>query len=99
MMPLPTAFVSRKKDMTAARAKGRVLATGLVLLVVATFVIASMVELSDTRSSVARWVDDEADLVQEDVTEVIGTVLADLESIAAFVEEGHPTSSSFATFV
>jgi signal transduction histidine kinase len=98
-MPLPTGFVSRQIDMSASKGKRRALATGLVLLVVATFVIASMVELSDTRSSVARWVDDEADLVQEDVTEAIDTVLADLESVAAFVEGGHPTSSSFATFV
>jgi signal transduction histidine kinase len=72
---------------------------GLVLLVVATFVIASTLKLADSRSEIAAWTDQEAELVEEDVTEAIDGVLSDLESIAAFIEGGNPTPSSFLRFV
>ncbi len=85
--------------MTTPNGDRRGLALGLVLLVAATFVIVSTREISNTRSRVSNWIDGEAELVQEDVTEAIDAVLADLESVAAFIEGGHPTSSSFSTFV
>ncbi len=77
----------------------RTLAWGLAVLVIAAFVIASTVRVSQTRTSVSQWLDREAELVQEEVTEAIDAVLADLESVAGFVEGGFPTASSFATFV
>lgn len=85
--------------MTAAKGKRQALGASLVLLVVATFAIASTVERSNTRSEIDAWVDAEAELVQEHVTEAIDAVLADLESVAAFVKGGNPTYESFATFV
>lgn len=85
--------------MTAGNRTRRALAIALALLVGATFAIASILELSDTRSHMSDWIDGEAELVQEDVTEAIDGVLADLESVAAFVEGGYPTSASFSRFV
>ncbi len=85
--------------MTRIEGKSRSLALGLTLVVAATFVIVSMVELANSRSEVATWTDDEASLVVEDVAEAIDAVLADLESVAAFIEIGQPTAESFNRFV
>lgn len=85
--------------MTRIEGKSRFLGLGLTLGVAATFVIVSMVHLANSRSEVAAWTDDEAGLVVEDVAEAIDAVLADLESVAAFIEIGQPTAESFNRFV
>ncbi|MCP3993904.1 MAG: HAMP domain-containing histidine kinase [bacterium] len=77
----------------------RPLAVALVLLVAATFVLTATIEAASTRSDIDRWTDSEALHVIEDVGEAIGAVLADLESIAAFIEHSEPTTATFGQFV
>jgi signal transduction histidine kinase len=68
-------------------------------LVVVTFAAASVAERSATRAEFEVWIDGQAELVSEVVGEALSGVTADLESVAAFVEQAQPNSEQFAQFV
>lgn len=85
--------------MNSREGRRRPLAAGLALLVVATFVVASLAERSATRDEFEVWIDGQAELVTEVVGEALSSVTSDLESVAAFVEQAQPDSEQFAQFV
>ena len=85
--------------MKAREGRRRPLAIAVVALVVTTFAVASAVENSAARTEFELWVDGQAELVSEVVGEALSGVTADLESVAAFVEQAQPNSDQFAQFV
>ena len=85
--------------MKARERRRRPLAVGLALLVVAAFAVASAVESAAARSNYELWIADEAGLVIEVVGEALSGVTADLEAVAAFVEQAQPDSEQFERFV
>ena len=78
---------------------GRPVAVGIALLIVATFVIASTVKVTSSRSEFDDWLDQQAQVVSEIVRDALDDVVADLESVAAFVEETRPDAGSFQSFI
>jgi signal transduction histidine kinase len=65
----------------------------------ATFAAASAAESAAARRDYELWVEDEAGLVVEVVGEALSGVTADLEAVAAFVEQAQPDAEQFAQFV
>lgn len=76
----------------------RPLVVGLVLLVAAAFVIAAAVELVDTRADIDRWNAEQAAIIEQVMQEAVDGVVADVEAVAAFVEEIGPDPDTFASF-
>ncbi|MDJ0925337.1 MAG: HAMP domain-containing sensor histidine kinase [Acidimicrobiia bacterium] len=73
-------------------------AAGLALLVVVTFVTAAAVEVIDRRAGVADWTAEQAAIIEQVMQEAVDGVIADVEAVAAFVEEIGPNSESFESF-
>ncbi len=84
--------------MSSSDGKRRPLAAGLILLVVATFVIASAIELVASRDDVAQWTAERAAVVEQVMQEALDGVVADVEAVAAFVEEIDPTPQQFESY-
>nr|MDJ0498659.1 CHASE domain-containing protein [Acidimicrobiia bacterium] len=73
-------------------------AIGLALLVVATFVIAAALESVSARTEIATWTADQASLIEQVMQEAVDDVIADVEAVAAFVEEIGPDQDTFGSF-
>jgi signal transduction histidine kinase len=74
------------------------LALGLALLVVVTFVIAAAVEAASARADVAKWTAEQAAVIEQELQEAVDGVIADVEAVAAFVEEIGPGQTRFESF-
>ncbi len=73
-------------------------AIGLALLVVAAFVIAATLETVSARTEIATWTEDQASLIEQVMQEAVDDVIADVEAVAAFVEEIGPDQDIFGSF-
>ena len=73
-------------------------AIGLALLVVAAFVITAALETVSARTEIANWTADQASLIEQVMQEAVDGVIADVEAVAAFVEEIGPDQNTFASF-
>jgi signal transduction histidine kinase len=85
--------------MTGRDRKRRPLAFALALMIIASFAVASAIEVASSLSHLDVWIEDEAALVIEVVGEALKGVTADLESVAGFVELADPDSDQFEQFV
>ncbi|MDJ0953606.1 MAG: ATP-binding protein [Acidimicrobiia bacterium] len=72
---------------------------GLLCVVGATFAITATLEITSLRGEIDQWTSQQADIVAEVVGESLNGVTADLEAVAAFVEQTNPTASQFDEFV
>ncbi len=77
----------------------KLVAFGLLCFVGATFTIAATVEIASSQGDIDQWTNEQAEIVAEVVGESLNGVTADLEAVAAFVEQTNPTASQFDEFV
>ncbi len=73
-------------------------AIGLALLAVVTFLAAAVLETVSARSDVANWTAEQAQLIEQSMQEAVDGVIADVEAVAAFVEEIGPAPDAFESF-
>lgn len=74
------------------------IAIGLALLVVVTFVIAAVVETISARNDVANWTAEQAAVIEQELQDAVDGVIADVEAVAAFVEEIGSDQTTFESF-
>ncbi len=70
----------------------------LALLVAVTFVITAALETVSTRTEVTQWTADQAAVIEQLMQEAVDGVIADVEAVAAFVEEIGPDQGTFESF-
>ncbi len=80
------------------RGRGALL-LGLLLVVVTSGIAGTAIDDFRSRSEIDTWTGEKAEVVQSVVLDVFDSVFADLEAIAAFIEQSDPSSSTFAAFV
>jgi signal transduction histidine kinase len=73
-------------------------AVGLALLVVATYLTAAALERASTRADIANWTADQAAGIERVMQDAVGDVIADVEAVAAFVEEIGVDPTAFESF-
>ncbi|MDJ0664274.1 MAG: ATP-binding protein [Acidimicrobiia bacterium] len=71
---------------------------GLILLVVVAFVVAAAVESISTRTAVTNWTAEQAAVIEQVMQEAVDGVIADVEAVAAFVEEIGSDPGTFESF-
>ena len=85
--------------MTSRRTRRLSLLVAFATAVVASAVITATVVAAQARARVDAWVDEEAHEVALAVGDILDGVVADLDAVAAFVEQQEPSPQAFDAFV